>query len=226
MDVIDRLIEIDKDKAIEELRKLHSCGGREDAEILWRLASVLFLLAAQYDKKDGKRKALILEGREYAQKAASLSSTLKTLRWAAILTGASTDYLPTKEKIEQGHLFKTLLDKALALDSSEFALLHMRGRFLYSVSELSWIEKKIASTLYATPPTATIDEALRDFLAANEVKPGWMENLFYIGKCYITLRDMKSAISFLDEASTLTPNDHNEKMVLQDVKFLLKKHSQ
>ncbi|GMT10530.1 hypothetical protein PFISCL1PPCAC_1827 [Pristionchus fissidentatus] len=226
MEAIDKLLEEDKEKALKELRKLHSSGGERDAEILWRIAAALFLLAANYDKKDNKRKELILEGRVFAQLAAEISpDQFKPLRWAAILTGAATDYLATKEKIEQGYVFKSLLDKALALDPTEFALLHMRGRFSYSVAELSWIERKVASTLYSTPPTATIDEALRDFLAANEVKQSWIENLFYIGKCYIALKDTKSGISFLQEASSLTAENTNDKVVLQDAKALLKKHS-
>lgn len=226
MEAIDKLIESDKEKALIELRRLHSSGGANEAEVLWRLASVLYFLAANYDKKDNKRKELILEGRQYAQKAADLSpSSLKALRWAAILTGASTDHLATKEKIEQGHMFKSLLDKALSLDATEYALLHMRGRFAFSVADLSWIERKVASTLYSSPPTATVDEALRDFLAANEVKPGWIENLFFIGKCYLSLNEKKTAISFLEEATKLEASDNNEKIVLQDAKALLRKHS-
>lgn len=113
--------------------------------------------------------------------------------------------------------FQSLLDKALAIDAADFAFLHMRGRFAFSVAELSWIERKvksvviwsifyafflqIASTIFATLPSATFEEALRDFLAviiisfslpihlfimqAEELKPGLIQNLFYIGKCYI-----------------------------------------
>jgi hypothetical protein len=50
------------------------------------------------------------------------------------------------------------------MNPQEYSLLHMRGRFSYSVANLSWFERKAASALFATPPTATIDEALADFL--------------------------------------------------------------
>ncbi|KAE9411869.1 hypothetical protein Angca_010155, partial [Angiostrongylus cantonensis] len=69
-------------------------------------------------------------------------SNFNALKWAAVMTGQSTDYLGTKEKIEEGGKFKSLLDKALSVDGKEFSLRHMRGRYAYSVSSLSWIERK------------------------------------------------------------------------------------
>ncbi|KHJ83298.1 hypothetical protein OESDEN_17005, partial [Oesophagostomum dentatum] len=130
-----------------------------------------------------KKKELVLEGKAFALEGYHLNEDdFNALKWAAIMTGSSTDYLGTKEKIEEGGKFKQLLDKALAMDSKEFSLLHMRGRYSYSVASLSWIERKAAAVFYATPPTATMEEALEDFLAAYEVKPDWIENLIYIAR--------------------------------------------
>ena len=91
------------------------------------------------------------------------------------------------------------MDKALSMDSKDNSLLHMRGRYAFSVAGLSWLERKAASVLYATPPTATYDEALADFLAAYEVQADWLENVFYIAKCYIQKGDkVKFLASFLN----------------------------
>jgi hypothetical protein len=53
---------------------------------------------------------------------------------------------------------------------------------------LSWIERKVAATLFATPPTATIEEALEHFLEAENLDPGkWKENMLYIAKVNLVL---------------------------------------
>jgi hypothetical protein len=68
-------------------------------------------------------------------------------------------------------LFQDFLDRALAMEAKESSLLHMRGRFAFSVASLSWMERKLAATFFATPPTATFDEAIADFLEVR-MRPG------------------------------------------------------
>ena len=46
---------------------------------------------------------------------------------------------------------------------------HLLGRFCYEVAELSWWERKMASTLFADPPNATMEEAKEHFMAAEQV---------------------------------------------------------
>lgn len=111
------------------------------------------------------------------------------LKWVAVMTGQLTDYVGTKEKIEQGHKFKQYLDKALNIDRKEFSLLHMRGRYAFGVAGLSWLERKAATVFYSTPPTATYEEAAQDFLAAYEQRPDWMENIYYLAKTYLAMKD-------------------------------------
>ena len=55
-----------------------------------------------------------------------------------------------------------------------------------SVVQLSWIERKMAATLFASPPTASLPEAITHFLQAERLKPdGWKENRLFIAKCFI-----------------------------------------
>ena len=62
-------------------------------------------------------------------------------------------------------------------------------RFCYEVAELSWWERKMAATLFADPPVATMEEAREHFIAAETLKPdGWIENRQFLAKCSINLQ--------------------------------------
>ena len=51
------------------------------------------------------------------------------------------------------------------------------------VYQLTWIERKLAATLFATPPSATIEDALESFLKAEDIQSGFYKaNQFYIAK--------------------------------------------
>jgi regulator of microtubule dynamics protein 3 len=103
-----------------------------------------------------------------------------------------------------GSLFRTPFDKPIP--DNHFS--NFVRRFSYEVAELSWWERKMASTLFADPPVSTMEEARDHFLAAEALKPdGWKENRQYLAKCYISLQDYKAAIEWLDKANELPVNN-------------------
>jgi hypothetical protein len=101
----------------------------------------------------------------------------------------------------------------------------MRGRYAYSVASLSWIERKIASTLFATPPAATYEEALADFLEAEKFKPeGWLENRVFVARCYLALDNKEKIVEYLKLVKGMTPLDATEKELHVENDKLLKKY--
>ncbi|ETN79841.1 tetratricopeptide repeat protein [Necator americanus] len=197
--------------------------GDKSSELLWRLAKFCHEMACRTSDKS-KKKDFVLEGKAFALEGHQANEDdFNALKWAAIMTGQSTDYLGTKEKIEEGGKFKELLDKALARNNKEFSLLHMRGRYSYSVANLSWIERKAAAVFYATPPTASMEEALDDFLAAYEEKPEWMENLIYIARIYLAKNDKENAKKFLNKILAISPSDESERELLREANKMLVK---
>ena len=66
----------------------------------------------------------------------------------------------------------------------------------------------MAATLFADPPVSTMDEARDHFLAAEDLKPdGWKENRQFLAKCFISLKDYKTAVEWLDKANELPVNN-------------------
>jgi hypothetical protein len=82
-------------------------------------------MSTQLTPKDPKRKEYLLEGRnpsrslvfdfisykilgqKYAEEGVKLDvSSFSAVKWAAVVTGALSGLMPTKEKIELGYVFK------------------------------------------------------------------------------------------------------------------------
>jgi hypothetical protein len=70
------------------------------------------------------------------------------------------------------------------------------------VATLSWIERKLAGTLFAEPPTATYPEAVEHCLKAESLSPmPWKENRLLLAKCHINQGKYADAVSWLRLAS-------------------------
>ena len=70
------------------------------------------------------------------------------------------------------------------------------------VATLSWIERKLAGTLFVEPPTATYPEAVEHCLRAESLSPmPWKENRLLLAKCHINQGNYSDAVSWLHLAS-------------------------
>lgn len=174
---------------------------------LWRLCKSQYLcavLAGQDDAKDIK-KDLIIEAVQTGERALNLDQrNSEAHKWYAISLGSRGEFQGVKEKILDGFEFKKHIDIAAELNPGDHITHHLLGRFCYEVSQLSWIERKMASTLFASPPSASLPEAIEHFLQAERLKPdGWKENRLFIAKCHIGLGDYNQAVIWLDKADSI-----------------------
>ncbi|NXX86960.1 RMD2 protein, partial [Urocolius indicus] len=122
----------------------------------------------------------------------------------AIMCGYMSQFESVQNKIRNGYLFKEHLDKAIELKPQDPFLYYLNGRWCYSVAQLSWIEKKVATALFGTPPTSTVEEALQNFLKAEEMHPGYSKcNYVYLAKCYKDLGQKNNALKYCDAALSI-----------------------
>ncbi|CAI5448666.1 unnamed protein product [Caenorhabditis angaria] len=207
-----------RDIGYEKLKSAYEKGDHSP-EVLWRLAQ--FCHEKSTISPKAKRIAYINEGIKYAEEGMKTDPThFKSVKWCAVLTGQSAETLPTKQKIEMGNKFKSLLDKAITMQPNDYVLLHLRARYKFTVASLTWLERKFASTFYATVPTHTFEEALEDFLACYKIEPKWIENLYYIAKTYVGLKDKENARKYLKIALEIQPQTDVEIDYIADCKAL------
>jgi len=83
----------------------------------------------------------------------------------------------------------------------------------------------MAATLFADPPTATMQEAREHFTAAETLKPdGWIENRQFLAKCNINLQEYGTALDWLDKAIDLPVKNPDDEQAQKEVEELLKQY--
>ncbi|XP_031211132.1 regulator of microtubule dynamics protein 2 isoform X2 [Mastomys coucha] len=215
----------------------------EEIEFLWRLARAY---GDMYDLSTNTQ-----EKKHYANVGKTLGERAITRApmnghchlWYAVLCGYVSEFEGLQNKINCGYLFKKHLDIAIQLLPEEPLLYYLKGRYCYTVSKLSWIEKKMASTLFGEIPSSTVHEALYNFLKAihcspvrlrlshrhshtctqtEELQPGYsVSNYMYASKCYVELGESQEAWKFCNLALLLPIVTKEDKDAHKEVKKII-----
>ncbi|CAL7944296.1 unnamed protein product [Xylocopa violacea] len=170
---------------------------QDNIEVVWRFARASYDHAERQTDKNIRR-MIILEGIERCERVIE-NQNPNLFKWYAILLGLNGDYLSTADKIKNGVVFKDYVVMALEMRPDDFELHYLLGRFKYEIANLSWIEKKVAATLFAEIPSASHEEAINCFETA--IKSG-SKNPYaqlYISKCHIALKDYSRAVDSLKQ---------------------------
>ncbi|XP_028459256.1 regulator of microtubule dynamics protein 2 isoform X1 [Perca flavescens] len=207
---IDRLhqgAESDKRGSLDLLLD-HRDEFGQNSTFLWRL------IRAYCDVHDvsstlEEKKTHAATGKKVGEEAVSLNPTCaESHQWYAIMCGIMAEYDTVQNKIKNGYIFKDHLDKAIELKPQDPMSYYLMGRWCYAVAQLSWIERKVAATLFGEPPSATVEDALKNFLKVEEIQPGYSKpNYVFLAKCYRDLgqrdkaRDMCQAASSMNTVS-------------------------
>ncbi|XP_054720597.1 regulator of microtubule dynamics protein 1-like [Uloborus diversus] len=225
LDELDALL--DSDSSDKESMYFRLTSKKEEysgsAEFLWRLAKVthLYGIVVQARGEIEKRKQLAFEASNYAKMAYELDQQNPEVhKWYAITIGSLGDYVGTQEKIVNGYTFKEHVDKAISLKPSDPTLYYMLGRWCYEVAMLPWVQRKVASTLFSSPPEASLEEARAYLLKADKLKPNWKENLLFLAKTYIGEGDYSKAISVVDRALKIPVNSEDDSLSQNELEGL------
>ncbi|XP_039107161.1 regulator of microtubule dynamics protein 2 isoform X4 [Hyaena hyaena] len=197
----------------------HKEKFRDEIEFIWRFARAygdMYELSTNAQEK--KHYANI--GKTLGEKAITRAPMNGHCHlWYAVLCGYVSEFEGLQNKINYGHRFKEHLDKAIQFLPEEPFLYYLKGRYCYTVSKLSWIEKKMAATLFGKMPSSTVEEALQNFLKVEELHPGFSKsNYLFLAKCYIDLEQMDDAMKFCGLAVLLPCVTKEDKDAQKEVK--------
>ena len=195
-------------------------GG--DVEILWRLARSYFDIADQSSDIEIQKKNIDL-ALPHAQEALEIAPSLaKANHWYAVIIGKKGVLEGTKQKIINSYEVEKYCLKAIELDSRYDGSYHVMGRWHYNVADLSWLERNIASLVYATPPEGTFEAAAEYFKSAISAKSDEIRHYLWLGKSYYALSQYKDAKDILIQATKLEVINDSDRILMTQVETLLK----
>jgi len=219
--------ELHAQNKIQELLDLLTKEYEKDntnIEVGWRLARAYFDVGEEKINDKEFKKQMLLKGLDIASKCIVLNDKhWATHKWFAIMTSSMGEFVSTKEKIGNAYKIKEHALKAIELHPNDATTLYLLGRWCFSVASVGWIERQVASALFATPPTSSFEEALSFFLKGYEVQKEFINNNAWIGDTYVQLKQNDKAKEFYNKVISATAEKDSEKLVVEETKKKLSK---
>ena len=218
----DGMFDANQYQQLYQLLKISLPRSPDDEEINWRLARACKKLA------DGKSKAeqepLMREGLKAAEHALKLApSSGPAHKWYAILLSSVGEFDGTSASIKNSFIVKQHFEKACELSPNDATSRHLLGLWCYEVANLSWMTRKLASTLFAEPPESTFEEAVGHFELAERMDPGFYpKNLLLLAHAYHKMGQIERAQYFLQRckaAKVRTPEDQETMKLAEAAKI-------
>ncbi|XP_011642246.1 regulator of microtubule dynamics protein 1-like [Pogonomyrmex barbatus] len=196
----------------------------DHVDVVWRYARSCYKYSTCTTDAD-VRKSVISAGIDACEKLLAVPN-VNLHKWCAILVGINGDFMPIAEKIKNGYRFKEHVMKAIEICPDDADLHHLLGRFSYEVANLSWIERKIAASLFSEPPSASYEDAIDYFRKAEDfsIKVN-LENRLYLSKCYIALSKYDLACQWLEKICELSDINKTDEIIQNEAHQLFAKYS-
>ncbi len=133
------------------------------------------------------------------------------------------DYLSTADKVKNAFLIKDHAQKAVALMPEDATTHHLLGRLCFNIAGISWIERKIAATLFGEPPKVTYEDALGHFLNAHKFRENFLKNAVWIGHTHAKIGNKPDARSAYQLALDMPVLSADDRKTLDEARSALSK---
>ena len=145
-------------------------------------------------------------------------------KWYAICLSFTSAFDGTKSAIEKSVVVKAHFERSAALAPDNATARHLLGMWAFEVANLSWAKRKVAAALFASPPTATFDEAHSHFAAAEKISPGFYpRNRLMLGKARLQLRDRRGARAWFEQTIDMPSDNDDDVKAIAEAKAQLAK---
>lgn len=224
-ELLEKVDQLDDAKQFTEalaLLQQNEAGYENDADFLWRMARAYFAIGDQNQDNEEIQKENYYPGFEKAQKCVAIAPNLAGgHQYYAILVGKIGELEGTKQKIKNSYEVKEHALKAIELDPENDSNYHVMGRWHFTLSELSWVEKKVAEMIYSKLPEASFAEAAEFFSQAHTINPTDLRHILWLGKTYEELDNDEQAQEIWKKALTIEAVTESDKTIKTQIKKAL-----
>ncbi len=152
----------------------------------------------------------------YAQRGLKLApNDDRTNVSMAMVLGKSSLDKSGKEKLKSAREIKTLVEKAIKANSSNYLAWHILGRWNYEIGNLSLVERTAARVLYGSVPEGSNAKAIMYMEKARTLSPTFILNNLELAKAYIREGNKsraKELLNGLQKFSISTEDDQAYKL--------------
>ena len=193
----------------------------ENLEVIWRLAR------AHFDFSDNTSDEAVIEtniytGFDYARRALEIDdNSAKAHKWYGILIGRVGEIEGTEQKIKNSYKVSEHTLKAIELDPEDDGNYHVMGRWHYTLADLNWFERTLASIVYATPPEASFEEARDYFTKAIKKASDEIRHFLWLGKTLVELDDETGAETALNRALAIDAKSDSDQLLQEEAREIL-----
>lgn len=180
-------------------------------------ASLLVKIARQYVYRmaDLSSKAEQLKsGRTalaYSERAVKLAPKDSDPHLAvAICLGKLSPLLGNKESIEASHKIKAEAGMAAKLNPQDDFAWHLLGRWNQELAQIGGVTRAVAMVVYGSLPSASYDEAVKDFQKAIALNPNRLIHYVELGRTYALMGRKEEAKKFIEKGIAMSNRDRDD----------------
>ena len=191
-------------------------AGERSPELLWRLGRSCYTMGNECADK-AEKQAFMTRGLELVKASVEADgNNWASQKWHGILLGSMGEFVSTKEKIGNAYIIKEKFQKAAELKPDDATTHHCLGKWCWSVLQVGMIERGLAATLFATPPSSTYEECEASLLKSHELDPNQIYNNLLMGDLKYQQRKWSEAYKWYSQAAALPPKTEHAKALVAE----------
>lgn len=173
--------------------------------MLWRHGRSAYHAATAPGVDSSTKKALLDEALKSVKAAVQYDGNSgDARRWLGTILQEHSAFQGFSQQIADAFEVEAQWKQAVAINPDDATAHHLLGRWCFTVADMPWYNRSIASTLFAEPPSSSYEEARDYFAGAERITPDfWKMNQYMLAQAEGRLGNKTEGVRWLQRALAL-----------------------